>query len=111
MATDATTGGAATLRVTVCCARTAYAWQRELVLPSGATAAQAVAASGFRAAFPDVDPMQYGLAVYGQMMTPEQVLHDGDRVDILRPLVFDPKESRRRRAAHRQSVLASQSTD
>jgi len=89
------------LRVTVCYAQATHAWLSELTMPPGSTAAQAVAASEFRAVFPDVDPMQYGLAVYGKTITPEQVLRDGDRVDILRALVFDPKESRRRRAAHR----------
>jgi len=90
------------LRISVCYAQADHAWLRELKLPLGATAAQAIAASGFRAEFPDVEPMAQGLARYGQRIAPDYVLQDGDRVDILRPLVFDPKESRRRRAAHRQ---------
>jgi len=94
------------LNVTVCYADSDAVWQVDLVLPAGVTAAQAVAASGFRAVFADVDPLQHGLAIYGQTVPPERVLHQGDRVEILRPLIFDPKESRRRRAAHRREAQA-----
>jgi len=38
------------------------------------------------------------LAVYGRIVQPEQRLSPGDRVEILRPLLMDPKEARRRRA-------------
>jgi len=104
MAIDVAADESDRLHVTVCYAQSQRVWMRDLIVPAGASAAQAVAASGFCAAFPDVDPMQYGLAVYGQAVAPEHVLCEGDRVEILRPLVFDPKESRRRRAEHRQQA-------
>ena len=37
-------------------------------------------------------------AVHGLIARPEQGLRDGDRVELLRPLLLDPKEARRRRA-------------
>jgi putative ubiquitin-RnfH superfamily antitoxin RatB of RatAB toxin-antitoxin module len=40
-----------------------------------------------------------GLALHGVRTTPEAVLRDGDRIELLRPLVADPKDARRRRAA------------
>lgn len=94
----------AALRATVCYALPGQAWLRELDLPEGATAAQAIEASGFRQAFADTDPLAHGLALYGQPCAPDRVLREGDRVEILRPLVFDPKESRRRRAEHRRQA-------
>jgi putative ubiquitin-RnfH superfamily antitoxin RatB of RatAB toxin-antitoxin module len=38
------------------------------------------------------------LAIFGNTATPESLLHDGDRVEVLRPLVADPKQARRERA-------------
>jgi putative ubiquitin-RnfH superfamily antitoxin RatB of RatAB toxin-antitoxin module len=89
------------IHITVCHAMPGLAWQRELILSAGATAGQALAASGFSAAFPAVDPWLAGVGVHGHVVAAGHVLRDGDRVEVYRPLVFDPMESRRRRAAHK----------
>jgi len=103
MAAEVAGGGSPpVLRVTVCYALPERTWLRELQLPAGATVADALAASGFADAFPGIDPAREGVGVYGARCGPEQALHDGDRVEIYRPLAFDPMESRRRRAAHRR---------
>lgn len=61
-------------------------------LPEGATVADAVEAAGLH-------PADYvGVAVYGEAATGDQVLKNGDRVELLRSLTIDPKEARRRRA-------------
>ncbi len=39
-----------------------------------------------------------GVAIHGERAQPQTVLHDGDRLELLEPLLADPKESRRRRA-------------
>lgn len=39
------------------------------------------------------------VAVFGERATHDRRLADGDRIEMLRPLVADPKDSRRRRAA------------
>ncbi|WAT16290.1 RnfH family protein [Xanthomonas fragariae] len=64
-----------------------------LDLPKGATVAEAVAASGLA-----IEQAPAAHAVYGLVAGPEQVLREGDRVELLRPLLLDPKEARRRRA-------------
>jgi putative ubiquitin-RnfH superfamily antitoxin RatB of RatAB toxin-antitoxin module len=66
-------------------------------LPEGAVAGQAVAASGIpaRHALPAA---QLRLGISGKRVSPDSRLHDGDRVEILRPLAMDPNEARRRRA-------------
>lgn len=74
------------------------AWPRRFVavplaLPDGATLGDAVAASGL--ALEGVA----GYALHGVRAEADALLHDGDRVELLRPLVVDPKEARRRRAA------------
>lgn len=61
-------------------------------LPEGATVADAVEAAG-------LGPADHvGVAIYGEAATGEQVLKNGDRVELLRGLTIDPKEARRRRA-------------
>ncbi|WP_313642168.1 RnfH family protein [Stenotrophomonas sp.] len=67
--------------------------QRELVLPEGCTVADAIEA----AALPGAE-LAAAVAVHGVLVRPQQVLLDGDRVELLRPLLADPKENRRRRA-------------
>ncbi|MDO1527327.1 RnfH family protein [Fulvimonas sp. R45] len=67
-------------------------------LAAGATAWQAVVAAGVAQDWPDlsIDPVQLG--VFGRQVAADHVLHDGDRVEVYRPLALDPKEARRRRA-------------
>ncbi|NLC35870.1 MAG: RnfH family protein [Alcaligenaceae bacterium] len=94
---------AGTLRVEVIYARPGNIWRREVELPSGATALQALQASGLLASHPDFHPgSEPPLGVYGRTGAPHQPLQAGDRVEVYRPLVFDPMESRRRRQRHRQ---------
>ena len=64
----------------------------DLELPEQALVADALAASGLQ------DPAIAGYAVYGERVSLETPLRDGDRLELLRPLVIDPKEARRRRA-------------
>lgn len=61
-------------------------------LPEGATVADAIAAA-------QLSPGGYAaVAIHGENVGSGQVVRDGDRVELLRPLVADPKEARRRRA-------------
>ncbi len=66
---------------------------RELQLPDGALLGDAIDAAGFE----DLSEIA-GHAVFGIVADVQTPLHDGDRVELLRALVADPKESRRRRA-------------
>jgi putative ubiquitin-RnfH superfamily antitoxin RatB of RatAB toxin-antitoxin module len=67
-------------------------------LAAGATARDAVRASGLAAEFPGDDLEQAPLGVFGRDCADGTVLRAGDRVEIYRPLQVDPKEARRRRA-------------
>lgn len=66
---------------------------RVLSLPEGATIAEAIA----MAAIDGSDPCP-AVAVHGLLAKPDQALREGDRVELLRPLLADPKDNRRRRA-------------
>ena len=72
---------------------------RELDLPESSTVAQAVARSGLVELFPEIGSRPLACAIFGRPVVDSQVLRADDRVEILRPLQVDPKESRRRAAA------------
>jgi putative ubiquitin-RnfH superfamily antitoxin RatB of RatAB toxin-antitoxin module len=86
----------AAIRVEVVYALADRAESVEVRLPAGATAAEAVKASGLAARHPGMNTESIG--VFGRRVSPQTRLADGDRVEIYRPLVLDPKEARRRRA-------------
>lgn len=68
-----------------------------LDLPPGSTVLDAVQASGLLQSLPQLEPGCLG--VWGRQVSAETRLRDGDRVEIYRPLIADPKEVRRERAA------------
>jgi putative ubiquitin-RnfH superfamily antitoxin RatB of RatAB toxin-antitoxin module len=68
-----------------------------LELPEGATIADAVLRSGLVDAY-GLDAGTLACAVHGKRRPASAPLVDGDRVEITRALVADPKEARRRRA-------------
>ena len=68
-----------------------------LDLPPGATVADAVGRTGLPQRFALPGTVSY--AIHGQRARPDTLLADGDRVEILRPLIADAKDVRRARAA------------
>jgi putative ubiquitin-RnfH superfamily antitoxin RatB of RatAB toxin-antitoxin module len=71
----------------------------QLKVPEGATAEQAVQQSGILQKFPDIDLAQNKLGIFGKLVKSDTLLRERDRVEIYRPLIADPKEVRRQRAA------------
>jgi len=68
-------------------------------LPEGATARQAIEQSGVLEKYPEIDLAKNKLGVFAKLTKPDSVLRDRDRVEIYRPLIADPKEVRKQRAA------------
>ena len=66
-------------------------------LAEGAVAGQAIAASGVLERH-GLAARQLQLGIFGKRVSPESPLREGDRIEILRPLVLNPNEARRRRA-------------
>ena len=71
---------------------------RQLSLPIGTIARQAVELSGIIGIFPEIDLSKNKLGIFGKLVGADAVLRNRDRVEIYRPLIVDPKERRRRRA-------------
>jgi putative ubiquitin-RnfH superfamily antitoxin RatB of RatAB toxin-antitoxin module len=72
---------------------------KALEVPVNTTAIEAVNLSGIREDFPQIpadDKIEIG--IFSKKCTPDEVLQPGDRVEIYRPLLIDPKEARRLKA-------------
>ena len=80
------------------CAAPDRVFLRELQLPEGASVQDAIEASGFRQAWPEVAVSAERLGIFARKADRATPLHEGDRVEIYRPLKIDPKEARRKRA-------------
>lgn len=86
-----------------------------LQVAEGSTAREAVIRSNIKVDFPEVNPESAPLGIFGNTLgarglpvAEEYLLKSGDRVEIYRPLIADPKEVRRQRAAEAQQRKAEQ---
>lgn len=70
-----------------------------LTVADGTTLRQAIEASGLPAKYPEIDLAKGKFGIYSKLAKPDTVLRDRDRVEIYRPLIADPKEVRKQRAA------------
>ncbi|MGJ7918674.1 RnfH family protein [Massilia sp. LXY-6] len=70
----------------------------------GTTIGQAIEGSGVLSRFPEINLVTQPVGIYGKKKTLETVLRERDRVELYRPLVADPKDSRRKRAAKKQGA-------
>lgn len=96
-----TTPDDALISIEIIYARPESVWRRALQLPQTSTVNRALIRSGFFDEFPEYSEASVKVGIYGQQCGLERLLNEHDRVEIYRPLVFDPMESRRRRARHR----------
>ena len=86
---------------------------KTLSVAPGTTALEAVKMSGILESFPEIDTNSDNMGVFSQVLgtkgldEPAQYqLQSMDRVEIYRPLIADPKEVRRRRAAEAKAKRA-----
>ena len=68
-------------------------------IPSGSTVAEAIQSSGVLGKYPEIDLTINKLGIFGKLTKADAVLRDKDRIEIYHPLIADPKEVRRKRAA------------
>jgi putative ubiquitin-RnfH superfamily antitoxin RatB of RatAB toxin-antitoxin module len=73
-------------------------WLIALEVGEGATAADALRASGLLQQRPELIGRSLTLGIAGRIVAPELGLREGDRLEVQRPLLADPKEVRRRLA-------------
>lgn len=88
----------ADISVQVCYARPDRQILLEVKVDAGATIQAAIERSGMLCEVPEIDLEHCKVGVYGKLKPLDAGLRERDRVEIYRPLVADPKESRRKRA-------------
>ena len=71
---------------------------KSMTVVEGTTVREAALKSGLEVEFPELDLQQAPLGIFGKVVKSETVLRDGDRIEVYRPLLIDPKEARRKRA-------------
>jgi len=77
-----------------------------VMLPAGATVEQAIEASGIREEFPQIEARPI-VGIFSRKVSLDHRLSTGDRVEIYRPLIADPKEVRRQKAAQEKEARAN----
>jgi putative ubiquitin-RnfH superfamily antitoxin RatB of RatAB toxin-antitoxin module len=90
--------GGAELRIEVVYAAADRQSVKSMLLPSGSSVRDAIRASGLLSEFPGIDLERNRVGIFGEPVDLDRPLADGERVEIYRPLIADPKEARRRRA-------------
>ena len=70
----------------------------DVALKEGTTVQQAIEASNILEQFPEIDLKATKVGVWSRVVKLSDTLIDGDRIEIYRPLIADPKEIRKRRA-------------
>ena len=78
-----------------------------LEVDGGCSAIEAVKLSGITELYPEINLDELKLGLFSKACSNEQLLKAGDRVEIYRPLVADPKEIRKRRAAEMAAKKAA----
>lgn len=69
-----------------------------VAVPQGTVLLDAVRKAGLLQRFPELDLERLDVGVFGKPAHPNTLLRPGDRIEIYRPLIANPKEMRRRRA-------------
>jgi putative ubiquitin-RnfH superfamily antitoxin RatB of RatAB toxin-antitoxin module len=89
----------ATIRVEVAYARP----DRQLIIPvdipQGATLEQAITQSRIQEQFPEIQLPTAKVGIFGKLSKLSAPVRAGDRIEIYRPLLADPKAVRKQRAA------------
>ena len=90
------------ISVSVVYAEKTRQWIEELEIDRGSTVAECLAHSGLMDTVPALENLsvdQLHLGVYSKPIALEDLMEEGDRLEIYRPLTADPKEVRRQFAA------------
>ena len=75
----------------------------KLELPEGSTVRQAIEASGIREQFQEIEAEPV-VGIFSRKVGLDDPVQDGDRVEIYRPLLADPKQVRREKAERERAL-------
>ncbi len=88
----------ADLRVEVVYATPVRQRERIVTVPRGSTVEEAIRVSGLLEEFPEIDLTVNRVGIHGTVVALDSAIEGGTRIEIYRPLIADPKETRRMRA-------------
>jgi len=86
------------INVEIVYAQTQRSIEKSLKLPEGARIADVLARAAADQAFSGVDLVNVAVGIFGKVAPREQLLKEGDRIEIYRPLLEEPKLARRKQA-------------
>ncbi len=86
------------IRIQVCYATPSIQALKELSVPAGTLLHDGIKRSGLLEEIREIDLSCWRVGIYGKLKALDTVLRDRDRIEIYRPLIADPMESRRKRA-------------
>jgi hypothetical protein len=89
------------IRLEIVYAQPQHSIVKALNMPQGALIADALAAAAADEAFRGVDLANCAVGIFGRVAPRDQMLKDGDRLEIYRPLLEEPKLARRKRVSKR----------
>ena len=89
------------MRVEVAYAKPEKQWILPIDVAAGATVADAISASGIMARCPELELATVHTGIFGKPCPLHQQLQAGDRVELYRPLLTDPRSARRERVRKR----------
>ena len=70
----------------------------DVAIKEGATVEEVIQASNLLNEYPDIDLSSTKVGIWSRVVKLRDTVKDGDRIEIYRPLIADPKEIRKRRA-------------
>ena len=76
----------------------------QLRVPVDSTVEAVIRSSGILKRFPEIDLATNKVGIFGKATKLSAGLHEGDRIEIYRPLIADPKEARKKRAAEGKAM-------
>jgi putative ubiquitin-RnfH superfamily antitoxin RatB of RatAB toxin-antitoxin module len=91
------------INVEIVYAQTQRAIAKSLKVPQGARIADALALAAADQEFLGVDLGRAVVGIFGKVAARDQLLKEGDRIEIYRPLLEEPKLARRKRASRKAS--------
>ena len=95
------------MRVSVVYCTRETVWTRDVEIEDGSTLGDAIDRSGVLAEHPALVRADLTIGVFSHPRPLDAAAHEGDRIEIYRPLLVDPKEARRHRAELRRKRKAT----
>ncbi|MEO6697152.1 MAG: RnfH family protein [Gammaproteobacteria bacterium] len=87
----------------------------QVILPvqieHAATVEEAIRRSGILESYPEIDLNVNKVSIFGKLTKLDNPLRPGDRVEITRPLIADPKQVRKQRAEREKTAQPNHPAD